>query len=110
VKPLSKGQSSAATPSPTKGTIGMPMRQFGKHEGVQVSALGLGGHHLGSAKDEQTAIDWSAKRSMAASLFNCWEYHRGKSENWMGKGLKGRRDKIFLTTKVCTHGRDGPCI
>ena len=37
---------------------------------------------------------------------NCWEYHRGKSEEWMGKGLKGRRDKVFLMTKVCTHGRD----
>jgi uncharacterized protein len=37
---------------------------------------------------------------------NCWEYNRGKSENWMGKGLKGRRDRIFLMTKVCTHGRD----
>jgi aryl-alcohol dehydrogenase-like predicted oxidoreductase len=24
----------------------------------------------------------------------------------MGKGLKGKRDKIFLMTKVCTHGRD----
>ena len=24
----------------------------------------------------------------------------------MGKGLKGRRDKVFLMTKVCTHGRD----
>ena len=37
---------------------------------------------------------------------NCWEYNRGKSENWMGKGLKGRRDRVFLMTKVCTHGRD----
>jgi len=24
----------------------------------------------------------------------------------MGKGLKGRRNDIFLMTKVCTHGRD----
>jgi aryl-alcohol dehydrogenase-like predicted oxidoreductase len=24
----------------------------------------------------------------------------------MGEGLKGRRDKVFLMTKVCTHGRD----
>ena len=36
----------------------------------------------------------------------CWEYHRGKSEEWMGKGLKGLRDKVFIMTKVCTHGRD----
>ena len=37
---------------------------------------------------------------------DCWEYHRGKSEEWMGRGLKGVRDKVFLMTKVCTHGRD----
>jgi predicted aldo/keto reductase-like oxidoreductase len=36
---------------------------------------------------------------------NCWEYHNGKSENWMGRALAGRRDKVFLMTKVCTHGR-----
>lgn len=24
----------------------------------------------------------------------------------MGNGLKGKRDKVFLMTKVCTHGRD----
>ena len=37
---------------------------------------------------------------------NAWEYHDGKSEEWMGQALKGRRDKVFLMTKVCTHGRD----
>jgi aryl-alcohol dehydrogenase-like predicted oxidoreductase len=37
---------------------------------------------------------------------NAWEYHDGRSEDWMGKALKGRRDKVFLMTKVCTHGRD----
>ena len=38
---------------------------------------------------------------------NCWEYNLGKSENWMGMGLKGKREKVFLMTKVCTHGREG---
>ena len=37
---------------------------------------------------------------------NCWEYRRGKTEIWMGAGLKGRRDKVFLMTKTCPHGRD----
>jgi len=88
---------------------GIPMRQFGKHDGVQISALGMGGHHLGAAKDEQTAIDMVHEALDGGITFfdNCWEYHRGKSENWMGKGLKGRRDKAFVMTKVCTHGRDG---
>jgi aryl-alcohol dehydrogenase-like predicted oxidoreductase len=35
---------------------------------------------------------------------NSWEYHDGRSEEWMGKALKGRRDKAFLMSKVCSHG------
>ncbi len=38
---------------------------------------------------------------------NCWEYYNGKTENWLGRALRGRRDKVFLMTKVCTHGRSG---
>lgn len=34
----------------------IPMRPFGRHTDVQVSALGLGGHHLGQAEDLKTAI------------------------------------------------------
>jgi uncharacterized protein len=101
-------KSSGAAPAQTSST-GMVMRQFGKHQGVQVSALGMGGHHLGAAKDVETAIELVHEAIDGGITFfdNCWEYHRGKSENWMGKGLKGRRDKAFLMTKVCTHGRDG---
>jgi hypothetical protein len=33
----------------------IPVRNFGKH-GDQISVLGLGGHHLGDAEDEQAAI------------------------------------------------------
>src|SRR5471030_584716 len=85
----------------------IPMKSFGK-TGVKISALGLGGHHLGDAKDEETAIQMIREAIDGGITFfdNCWEYNRGKSENWMGKGLKGIRDKVFLMTKVCTHGRD----
>ena len=83
------------------------MRPFGRHD-QQVSALGFGGHHLGDAQDEQTAIRMVQEAVDSGITFfdNCWEYHRGKSEEWMGKGLKGRRAKVFLMTKVCTHGRE----
>jgi aryl-alcohol dehydrogenase-like predicted oxidoreductase len=85
----------------------IPLRQFGKSD-VKVSALGFGGHHLGDAPDEQTAVQIVHEAVDGGITFfdNCWEYHLGKSEDWMGKGLKGRRDKVFLMTKVCTHGRD----
>jgi aryl-alcohol dehydrogenase-like predicted oxidoreductase len=86
----------------------IPLRPFGKSD-QKVSALGLGGHHLGDAKDEKTAIQIVHEAIEGGITFfdNCWEYNRGKSENWMGKGLKGKRDQVFLMTKVCTHGRDG---
>ncbi len=85
----------------------IPLRQFGKAD-VKISALGMGGHHLGDAPDEQTAVRIVQEACDGGITFfdNCWEYHRGKSEIWMGRGLKGRRDKVFLMTKVCTHGRE----
>src|ERR1700730_18161535 len=85
----------------------IPVRSFGKHSD-QISVLGLGGHHLGSLKDEKTDIQIVHEAVDGGITFfdNCWEYNIGKSENWMGKGLVGRRDKVFLMTKVCTHGRD----
>jgi aryl-alcohol dehydrogenase-like predicted oxidoreductase len=85
----------------------IPLKAFGQTSD-KVSALGLGGHHLGDAKDETTAIQIVHEAVDGGVTFfdNCWEYNRGKSENWMGKGLKGLRDKVFLMTKVCTHGRD----
>jgi len=85
----------------------IPIRQFGK-TGVQISALGLGGHHLGDAEDQPTAERIVARAIDGGVSFfdNCWEYHRGKSEDWMGAALKGKRQQVFLMTKVCTHGRD----
>jgi len=85
----------------------IPLRPFGKTD-VKISALGMGGHHLGDAPDEPTAVRLVQEAVDGGITFfdNCWEYHRGKSEIWMGKGLQGRRDKVFLMTKVCTHGRE----
>ena len=99
-----KPQASPAAASPAGG---IPLRNFGSHDDVKVSALAMGGHHLSDAKDEQTAIRIVQEAVDGGITFfdNCWEYHRGKSEDWMGKGLKGRRDRVFLMTKVCTHGR-----
>jgi uncharacterized protein len=85
----------------------IPFRPFG-NKGAQISTLGFGGHHLGEAEDEKSAIQLVHEAVDGGITFfdNCWEYHRGKSEVWMGKGLKGLRNRVFLMTKVCTHGRD----
>ncbi len=86
----------------------IPVRPFGRHSDVKISALALGGHHIGDAEDEKTAIQIMSEAIDGGVNFfdNCWEYHRGKTEDWMGKALKGKRDRVFLMTKVCTHGRD----
>jgi aryl-alcohol dehydrogenase-like predicted oxidoreductase len=85
----------------------IPRRPFGR-SGVLISALGVGGHHLGDIKSVDEAVNLVREAVDAGVNFfdNCWEYHNGRSEDWLGRGLKGRREKVFLMTKVCTHGRD----
>jgi len=92
---------------PQSTNSGIPLRQFGRSE-ARVSILGFGGHHLGEAPDQQTAVRLIQQSVDGGITFydNCWEYRRGKTELWMGAGLKGRRDKVFLMTKTCPHGRD----
>jgi aryl-alcohol dehydrogenase-like predicted oxidoreductase len=84
----------------------IPQRPLGR-TGVKVSALGVGGHHLGDFKTVEEAIRLIHEAVDAGITFfdNCWEYWNGRAEDWLGRGLKGRRDKVFLMTKVCTHGR-----
>ncbi len=88
----------------SNGTI--PRRALGK-TGVKVSALGMGGHHLGEPKSVDGAIELVHEAIDGGIDFfdNCWEYFNGKTENWLGRALAGKRDKVFLMTKVCTHGR-----
>jgi predicted aldo/keto reductase-like oxidoreductase len=76
-------------------------RQLGR-TGERVSAIGIGGSHIGNPTDEQvgiriirTAIDRGIN-----FMDNCWDYHDGKSEVWMGHALRdGYRQKVFLMTK-----------
>jgi uncharacterized protein len=92
--------------SQAHGDGDIPKRQLGR-TGVEVSALGLGGHHLGDCQTVELAIRLVHEAIEAGITFydNCWEYWNGRAEDWLGRALKGRREKIFLMTKVCTHGR-----
>lgn len=85
----------------------IPRRRFGRHS-EQVTALGLGGYHLGKISSEREAIRivHAAIDGGITFLDNAWEYHEGTSEVRMGKAIKDRRERVFLMTKVCTHGRD----
>jgi predicted aldo/keto reductase-like oxidoreductase len=90
-----------------KGSGEIPRRPLGR-TGVTVSALALGGYHLGLVKTKREAIRIVHEAIDAGVTFmdNAWEYHEGKSEEIMGEALAGRREEVFLMSKVCTHGRD----
>jgi aryl-alcohol dehydrogenase-like predicted oxidoreductase len=80
----------------------VPRRPLGR-TGVEVSAIGLGGFHIGLPEDDQTAIgivrqavDWGV-----TFMDNCWDYNDGKSHDRMGRALaNGYRQKVFLMTKI----------
>jgi predicted aldo/keto reductase-like oxidoreductase len=86
----------------------IPQRELGK-TGAKVSAIGLGGHHLGDPKsyDECERIVHEGIDAGVTFFDNCWEYHNGRSEEWAGRAIasSGKRKSLFLMTKVCTHGR-----
>ncbi|BAC89835.1 aldo/keto reductase [Gloeobacter violaceus] len=103
---LAAGQALTAQRGQAQGAI--PRRPFGK-TGVQVSIIGLGGYHLGSAKSDAEAVRivHAAMDAGVNFLDNAWEYRDGLSEERMGKALRGgRRQQALLMSKVCTHGRD----
>jgi predicted aldo/keto reductase-like oxidoreductase len=81
----------------------MPTRMLGR-TGERVSALGLGGWHLGFGPvDEALAIRIirSAIDRGLTFMDNSWDYNDGASEIRMGKALKdGYREKAFLMTKI----------
>jgi len=85
----------------------VPKRELGK-TGMQVSALGVGGYHLGSTRDQKEATELVARALDAGINFfdNAWEYHKGESELRLGVALRGKRDQAIVMSKVCTHGRD----
>lgn len=80
----------------------MPYRALG-HTGEKVSALGLGGSHIGKAPSESDAIQLmrSALDRGMNFMDNSWDYNDGTSESRMGKALRdGYRQKAFLMTKI----------
>jgi aryl-alcohol dehydrogenase-like predicted oxidoreductase len=88
--------------------MAVPLRPFGRHTDVSVSALALGGYHLGEVKSvrESLRIVHAAIDAGVTFMDNAWEYHEHESEVRMGRAIADRRERVFLMTKVCTHGRD----
>jgi aryl-alcohol dehydrogenase-like predicted oxidoreductase len=88
---------------PATGYPDMQYRPFGR-TGEMVSAIGLGGWHLGLkhvSEELAVRIVRSAVDRGITFLDNSWDYNSGASEERMGTALKGGyRDKIFLMTKI----------
>lgn len=98
----------AKTAASSGSSDAVPTRKFGRHD-VQISVIGIGGHSLAMASSEAASIRIVDEAIASGINFmdNCWDYHGGRAEEVMGKALKGKRDKVFLMTKVCTHGKGG---
>lgn len=81
---------------------GIPRRPMGRHKET-LPVIALGGWDIGRPPEaEAIAIMHEAIDQGLTFFDNCWEYHNGRSEAFMGKALAGgRRDKVFLMTKVC---------
>ncbi len=87
----------------------IPRRPLGR-TGEQVSAIGLGGWHIGHKRVDEalgvrlirTAIDRGI-----TFLDNSWDYNEGLSEERMGRALKdGYRQRAFLMTKIDGRSRE----
>ena len=89
--------------SSSDSTSEMSYRTLGR-TGETVSAIGLGGWHLGfSTLAEQSSIQIirTAIDRGINFLDNSWDYNEGRSEIRMGKALRdGYREKVFLMTKI----------
>ena len=100
--PVEKGSSGEARASVVATSeSGMIYRNLGKTD-EKISAIGLGGFHIGFQSDPQESIRIIRFAIDHGITFmdNCWDYNRGESERRMGQALQdGYRQKIFLMTK-----------
>jgi predicted aldo/keto reductase-like oxidoreductase len=84
----------------------MIYRELGS-TGERVSAIGIGGYHLGKQQDPDESIRLLRAAIDRGITFmdNCWDYNGGISEVRMGQALRdGYRQKVLLMTKI--DGRD----
>jgi aryl-alcohol dehydrogenase-like predicted oxidoreductase len=96
--------SSFATRRPESSN--MIYRELGR-TGERVSAIGLGGYHIGKQQDPNESIRLIRAAIDRGITFmdNCWDYNGGISEVRMGQALRdGYRQRVFLMTKI--DGRD----
>ena len=82
----------------------MKYRPLGK-TGEYLSMIGCGGFHLakpgGLDSDGAVRVVHAAMDAGVTFFDNCWDYNHGESEVRLGRALvDGRRDRVFLMTKI----------
>lgn len=86
---------------------GLEYRSFGK-TGEKVAMLGLGGYHfIEIAQQEVTEIVHRYLDMGGNYVETAYAYGSGDSERKVGEALRGRRDGVFLATKVAARDREG---
>src|SRR5436853_7710454 len=100
---LSPARKVASAMPKDRVSVSIPMRALGR-TGERVSAIGLGGFHLGKTdlpEAESVRIIRTAIDAGVNFLDNSWDYNDGRSEIRMGKALRdGDRERAFLMTKI----------
>ena len=83
----------------------MQYRRLGQ-SGLQVSVIGLGTNQFGGKVDEAGVKNlMDAAIDAGINLFDTADmYQEGRSEETIGKAIKGRREKVLVATKF-VHGR-----
>jgi aryl-alcohol dehydrogenase-like predicted oxidoreductase len=80
------------------------------NSGLKVSVVGLGTNNFGGRTDESASrrvIDAAIDADI--NLFDTADvYGAGKSEEIIGRGIKGRRDAVVIATKFRASMGDGP--
>src|SRR5665648_333807 len=88
----------------------VPTRRLGR-TGEGVSVIGLGGFHLGMEKLNEAQASELVRTAIEEGvtfLDNSWGYHRGRSEERMGRALAGGwREQAFLMTKFDARDKRG---
>jgi aryl-alcohol dehydrogenase-like predicted oxidoreductase len=87
----------------------MEMRPLGD-SGPKVSLLGLGCNNFGTRLDERGAREVvAAALDVGVTHFDTAEsYGDGRSEEFLGKALRGRRDGVVVATKFAARPADEP--
>ena len=105
-----------ALPQTTSATAtGVPRRALGR-TGEMLSIVCIGGWHIGAVPERNEAIRiMHAAIDEGVNFFdNAWDYHDGRSEEWMGDALatnapgrlEGSRQESRATVPGCVRGRE----